>query len=323
MTRPAARPGAPGAETPPDAGAHGGLSDLAGVALVSLVMVIPYTLRIRLAGWASRVVMSRVTGIRPRIRQGLNHLFPDLPEPEVARIVAAVTDNMGRTAVEILSGQEFCNRTAATPIEGPGIAALDAARISGRPVLLLTAHFGNAAAIGSAFNAHGMPFATYFSPFRGPAFNRRYVAAVEAITSPLFPAGREGVAMMVRHLRAGGIMSISFDLDREHGEILDFLGKPARTVLSMAEMALRYDALLLPVHGIRQPDGLSFRVHVDKPIEHDEPRAMMQAANDCLGRMVTRHKDQWLWWHKRWKRGFPVDSAAAADANRPASAAGD
>ena len=71
--------------------------------------------------------------------------------------------------------------------------------------------------------------------------------------------------------------------------------------LTPAELALRYDALLIPVHGIRCPDGLRFRVHVGQPVEPGEPAAMMQALNDDLEMLVRRHMDQWFWVHRRWK----------------------
>ena len=214
--------------------------------------------------------------------------------------------------VEIVSGADFYAHAATSPVSGPGWEALQEARRTGRPAVLLTAHYGNAAAVGAALKARGFVIGTFFKPMPDPAVNRFYTAAVEAVTSPLFPSGREGVAGMIRHLRGGGMLSISFDLDRPNGVMLEFLGKPARTVLSMAEMALKYDALLVPVYGIRRDDGLHFDVFIDAPIPHGDPAAMTQAVNDSLGRMVTLHKDQWLWWHRRWKDDHPADAAPPA-----------
>lgn len=277
---------------------------------VRLLLALPYLWRLRLAGWTGRNVIARTSRIQPKIRAAVTHLFPDLPEPEVAQICARVPENMARTAVEIISGADFYHHTAASPVSGPGWDALQEARQAGRPAILLTAHFGNAAAVGAALKSRGFQIGTFFKPMPDPATNRFYTAAVEAVTSPLFPTGREGVAGMIRHLRRGGMLSISFDLDRPHGVMLEFLGKPARTVLSMAEMALKYEALLVPVYGIRRPSGVDFDVFIDAPIAHSDPHTMTQAINDSLGQMVTHHKDQWLWWHHRWKKGHPKDADA-------------
>ena len=66
-------------------------------------------------------------------------------------------------------------------------------------------------------------------------------------------------------------------------------------------MALKYDAPLVPVYGLRQPDGLSFRVIVEAPVPPGDPMAMTQALNDSLAALVRRHPEQWFWIHRRWK----------------------
>jgi KDO2-lipid IV(A) lauroyltransferase len=136
---------------------------------------------------------------------------------------------------------------------------------------------------------------------KNPAFNAHYVRAMAQFGSPLFPRGRSGLGGMVRHLKSGGMLGMLIDQAMQHGEMLSFLGKPARTALSAAELALKYDALLVPSYGIRQPDGLSFRIIVEPPIPVTDARRMTQALNDSLSALVRRHPDQWFWIHRRWK----------------------
>lgn len=284
------------------------IKDHLTVAALRLLRLLPYPQRMALAGWAGRVVMPRVSRIRPRVRAAVLHLFPDLPESEVAHICARVPENLARSAVELVSGRDLAAIAADAPVSGPGWDALQEAQRAGRPALLLIAHFGNFGAVGAALKARGFRVGAFYNPLPDPATNRFYTQSLVLLSDPLFPSGREGVARMVRHLRGGGMVAISNDLDRPHGVMLDFLGKPARTVLSMAEMALKYNALLVPVYGIRRADGLHFDVTIDTPVPHGDPAVMTQALNDSLGRMVTLHKDQWLWWHRRWKDGHPADA---------------
>ena len=72
-------------------------------------------------------------------------------------------------------------------------------------------------------------------------------------------------------------------------------------MLTPADLARRYDALLVPICGIRQPDGLSFKVHVGAPIAAGDPADMMQALNDDLEALIRAHMGQWFWVHRRWK----------------------
>jgi KDO2-lipid IV(A) lauroyltransferase len=136
---------------------------------------------------------------------------------------------------------------------------------------------------------------------KNPWFNAHYVRAISGIGTPLFPRGRRGMADMVRHLRSGGVLGLLIDQHMRHGAELTFFGHRALTALSAAELALKYDALVVPTYGIRQPDGLSFEVVVEAPIPHGPPEAMTQALNDSLERLVRQHLGQWLWIHRRWK----------------------
>jgi KDO2-lipid IV(A) lauroyltransferase len=84
------------------------------------------------------------------------------------------------------------------------------------------------------------------------------------------------------------------------GAVLQFFGQDALTSLSPAEMALRYNALIVPTYGIRRNDG-GFDLLIEAPIPHSTAEAMTQALNDSLETQVRAHMDQWLWTHRRWK----------------------
>lgn len=278
------------------------LANGAFLAIMALARLLPYQRRIPAMGWVFGHLIAPLAGWRRRIRDNLALARPDLSEEEVARLVRAVPDNAGRSLAEIYSGEAFTARIhASDPLEGPGLPALEAALDSHRPVILACAHFGNYDAMRAALSGRGWPVGALYRPMNNQAFNRHYVPAITAIAEPMFPRGRAGLAAMLRFLKGGGWLALGFDqFDREGAE-LRFFDLPTRTVLTPAELARRYDALLVPVSGIRQPDGLTFRVHVGTPIPHEAPRDMMQALNDDLEMLVRRHMDQWFWVHRRWK----------------------
>jgi KDO2-lipid IV(A) lauroyltransferase len=85
------------------------------------------------------------------------------------------------------------------------------------------------------------------------------------------------------------------------GARLPFLGQNAKTSLSSAELALRYNALIIPFFGIRQPDGLSFKIELDAPIPHTKPSEMVIAMNQALEARIKDHPHQWFWFHRRFK----------------------
>ncbi len=270
-------------------------------ALIGGLLLLPYRLRVPLCGWVMARVIAPVAGYRKRVRANLALILPDLPRAEVERIAREVPDNVGRTLIEIYSGPEFTARAASLPLQGAGVAALEEAHRAGRPVILVTGHFGNYDASRAALIARGYRVGALYNPMKNPWFNAHYVRAISGIGTPLFPRGKKGLADMVRHLRSGGALGLLIDQHMRHGAELTFFGHRALTALSAAELALKYDALVVPTYGIRQPDGLSFEVVVEAPIPHGPPEAMTQALNDSLERLVRQHLGQWLWIHRRWK----------------------
>ncbi|MDP5305974.1 lysophospholipid acyltransferase family protein [Paracoccus spongiarum] len=278
------------------------LGNGAFLAVMALARLMPYERRIPAVGWLFSHLLAPLAGWRRRIRDNLALARPDLGRDEVAALLRAVPDNAGRSVAEIYSGKEFTDRIHRDdPLEGPGLPALEAAFDAGRPVIVACAHFGNYDAMRAALAGRGWPVGALYRPMNNEAFNAHYVPAITAIAEPLFPRGRAGLSAMLRFLKGGGWLALGFDQHDHNAPELRFFDLPSRTVQTPAELALRYDALILPIHAIRQADGLRFRVHVGLPVPHSTPAAMMQALNDDLEMLVRRHMGQWFWVHRRWK----------------------
>ena len=274
-------------------------------AVLRLALALPYETRVRFTGRAVSALIAPVAGWRRRIRRNLALAEPGLDAATRERIVRAVPDNVGRTLIEIYSGEEFVTRARDSQIGGPGLPALEAARAEGRAVVLVTAHLGNYDAVRGKLSREGYPMAALYRPMENPAFHEHYLEAISTIAEPVFPTDAKGISALVRHLKEGGIIGIVADVASRKAPILSFYGQPAHTPLSAAEWSIRYDAALIPIFGIRQPDGFTFRIHVAAEIPKGDPKAMMQAYNDEVERIVRAHPDQWFWIHNRWKTHVP------------------
>ncbi len=277
------------------------LVNLAARGFIGLALALPYRWRVGFGGWLVRRVVGPLAGYRARALENLALVWPDRPAAERAAIAAAALDNAGRTLIENYSTRDFQAHASAIEPEGPGYAALIAAREAGRPVILVSGHFGNYEAARAALVARGFQIGGLYRNLSNRYFNAHYVKTMEAFGGPVFPQGRAGTAGFVRHLRAGGQLVLLFDQDVPGAPALDFLGRPARTALSAAELALRLEADLIPFFAIRQEDGLSFRVELDAPVPHGDPAVMMQAVTRALEDRVHAHPGQWFWIHRRWK----------------------
>lgn len=268
--------------------------------VIGLALALPYRWRVPLVGGLMRRIVGPLAGYKARARNNLAMIWPDLPVPQRHAIADQALDNAGRTLIENYSTAEFTARQANVSPIGPGVAALQSARAAHRAVILVSGHFGNYEAARAALVAQGLQIGGLYRPMSNRYFNAHYVRTMEAFGGPIFAQGRAGTAGFVRHLKAGGLLVLLFD-QHAAGEPIDFLGKPALTALSAAELALRYNADLIPFYGTRNPDGLTFTVELESPIPHSTPLAMTTALTRSLESRVRANPGQWFWIHRRWK----------------------
>lgn len=271
------------------------------VFFIRLALLLPYGARVRFMGWLVQHVLGPVAGYRKRALDNLALIWPEMDVQDRRRIAGECLNNVGRTFIENYSAKDFPKRMARNEPEGPGMAALEEAGKAGKPVILVTGHFGNYEATRAALVAKGYDIGGLYRDMKNPYFNAHYVKTMEAFGGPVFPQGRRGTAGFVRHLKKGGQLVLLFDQHVMFAPILDFIGTPARTAISAAELALRYDALLIPFYGIRQPDGLGFKCVLEAPVAHTNAEEMTQRLNDSLAARVEAHPEQWFWVHRRWR----------------------
>lgn len=276
-------------------------TDTVARACIGTALALPYRWRVPFMGWIMSSIVGPAAGFQRRAAEHVAFVMPHLSEVEHQRIARDSINNTGRTLIENYSTQALLARQKDAQIDGPGYQALTEAAKSGQPVILVTGHFGNYEALRASLVGRGFDVGGLYRDMSNPYFNTHYVRTMQAFGGPVFPRGRKGTAGFVRHLKAGGQLVLLFDQHVQRAPILDFLGHPARTAVSAAELALRYNALLIPFYGIRQKDGLNFQCVMEAPIPHSDPETMTQAMNDSLGARIRAHPDQWLWVARRWR----------------------
>lgn len=268
--------------------------------VIKVMGTLPYRLRLRMMGAFLRAI-APVLGITKRVRHNLAYVCPELSEQEVRKICRDVADNAGRSVAEFYAGEPFWQHARDSDVSGPGLDALKTAKSEGRPVILVTAHFGNYEAARVKLTSLGYEMGALYRRMANPYFNEHYVAALSATAKPMFEQGKRGMVEMVRYLKQGGTLAVVTDLHAVGGEPIDFFGKPALTSLVMAELALKYNAVMIPVYAIRKANGVNFDIVMKDPVPHTDALQMTTAVTQDLETVVRDHMGQWFWIHRRWK----------------------
>ena len=299
------------------------LVDLQFRILIRFLRLLPYRLRIAAGGWVLRHVVVHFTQSKQRILNNLTLVKPSATAQEKQRVVSGCLDNCGRLFAEYYSAGEFVARARKSALTGSGVDALREAHVRGQGVLLASGHFGNfeagrAALIGQVqrWSNEGMVSRSeeraglirlgwivggLYRPTNNLFYEQHHRAAFAGIGEPAIPKGLPGLRELVRFLGKGGWVMILHDQHDKRGVPQQFLGKEVLTSVSAARLALRQDALLVPFYGIRQPNGLEFKIVVESPVAPSDELQMTAQLTASLEKMVDCHPEQWFWVHRRWR----------------------
>lgn len=227
--------------------------------------------------------------------------MPHLSYSQKNELAKSITKNIGRTIFELFSPEEFSGFASRAKISGQGFNILKKAYKAGRPVILVSGHYGNYDVVRAKLKKEKIAVGALYKPMQNKYFDRLYLKKISSINKPLFPKDRTGMSKMMKYLKNGNCIAVLFDQAMGKGEPLMFFGQPAYTATSVAKMAIKYDALLIPFFSERLKDGLNFNLYFGEPIFHKDPKEMTQFLNDLLEDRIRNNMDQWLWTHRRWK----------------------
>jgi KDO2-lipid IV(A) lauroyltransferase len=278
------------------------------VALFALLPRVPASLLRRLGqglGWLAPRVLAR----QRRMAEGnLAQVFPRMSSAERKELTRASFRRLGACLGDALvaaSGRVL----PVLPFAAGGERVLRAAIAEGRGVLLVSAHLGPWEQVASSLVAHGVPLVAVTRGAYDPRLDFVYrrlrgpsgVAAIER--------GAPGsTARIVRTLRGGGVLGAPMDLASRARSVHGlFLGRPARTVVGPARLALATGAAVVVVTADRAHRLIVERIPREEAggafsaMERDRAaHVLTQRLNDVLGERVLAFPEGWVWMHERF-----------------------
>lgn len=247
---------------------------------------------------------------RANALENLSVAFPSLSERDRVRIGRASLINLGRGAMEWLMVSRRRNdaiqRWCVVEDDAPIRRALD----GGRGVVFVTAHSGNWELLGALVVAQGFATTVVATPVYDPRLDALLVAAraargVETISRGSASAARQLLSALRRNAVLGLLIDQDTDVD---GAFVPFFGRPAYTPTGAAALALRTGASAVCGFLVRE-GGCRHRMVVQGPItlvrsgNHERDVLENTARFTALiEQHIRSHPEQWVWFHRRWKR---------------------
>ena len=255
--------------------------------------------------------------------ENLQHAFPELDAGARRRLVYATYDHFLTMLIEIIRLPRVLHAHNVKRTIWYAFASEDERARSwtraGRPLLVLTGHFGNWEVLSYALGLLGFPSAIVARRLDNP-FLDRFLCDFRRKVGHLVQDKNQDYRRIQEVLARKGFLGMVGDQDAgPRGLFVPFLGRPASTFKSIALLSLEYAAPILVFGAARISQPMKYRLYLEDVIlpevyaqDPNAARLITQRYTAALERMVRRHPEQYFWLHRRWKHQPPAKKNRAA-----------
>jgi KDO2-lipid IV(A) lauroyltransferase len=252
-------------------------------------------------------------------RENLRAAYGDaMTAAERERVLRACWRHFGRMTFDALAFSHLDRAAFDAILEVEGIDNLRDALAQGRGALVFAAHHGNWEAGAYATARSGIPAEIIARPMDNRLLDRRLMELRRGAGNTVI-SKRRAVRESLRALARGACVAILIDQDAGADAVfVPFFGRLAATTPTLALLALRTEAPILPMFTRVEADG-TISVHIGSVVPTrptgDRDADVLRLTAECTAlveRWTRRSPEQWLWMHRRWKTRPPGETAAGA-----------
>jgi KDO2-lipid IV(A) lauroyltransferase len=289
------------------------LEYLTARSLLAFFGALPLRVALLVGPFLGRLAYYCAGRLRRTGERNLELAFPSMNLRERRNLLRGCFENLGRLLAVVSHFAPASPDTLRRVVECEGIEHLDAARQSGRGVILFTGHVGAWELSSFGLSLFGYPLSFLVRRIDNP----RIEGLIDRVRTQLGNRTidkRWAAREMLQILHAGGTLGILVDLNTQEREgiFVDFFGVKASTTFMLAKLALRTGADVLPVFAPWEKQRGRFLLKIDEPLrlqrtndEGEDVRRLTQLFTAVVENYVRRYPDQWLWIHRRWKTRPP------------------
>jgi Kdo2-lipid IVA lauroyltransferase/acyltransferase len=243
--------------------------------------------------------------------------FPKKSADECRAIAKAMFQHFGRLLLELLKFSSLSRDRQMALVDWEGEERVRLALAQGKGILFCTGHFGFWEHQALAHALKFEPMAVMARPLDNPKLHD-LLERIRTSNGNDVVYRRGAVRKSLRLLADGKAVGILIDQHMTSADAIyvDFFGRPAATTSTLAALAIRTGAPVIPLFAFPVKGG-RYRMIYEHPVEPPSPdsedpvREFTQRCTDVLEMHVRRHPELWLWMHRRWRdaTGAALDAA--------------
>jgi Kdo2-lipid IVA lauroyltransferase/acyltransferase len=235
--------------------------------------------------------------------------FPDLNEKSINEMIERMWKNIGRIFGEYIHINKF------SIIDQKKIKIVFAnknnfelLKKNNKPVVFFSGHFANFELMAKCLQELGFNIGAIYRPLNNIFLNpimefirKKYICPIQ------IEKGSNGTKKLIKHISTNGPLALMIDQRLSSSIRVPFFKQPASTTTTPAQLAIKYDALLIPVF-LKRLEKTNFEFFIEELLiinrtsDYDKDIFnITQIMNKKIEEFIKRDPAHWLWSHDRWK----------------------
>ena len=276
---------------------------------VKLMQVLPKKIRRAFFFLLSRIVYLFANKTNKIIKANLDFVYDGkLSEKEIKEIQKYSYFNITLWVLSLIENLNVSDEELKENVSIEGEEILKDLKEQGKPVILISAHYGNIEMLGAYLNKFVTPLVQVARESNFKHIDDFIVQSREKSGAKIvFRSG--AVKRLVKALMKKEVISLIIDqnINDKEGTKVKFLGKEAYQTSTSAVLSRKFDAYIVPV-AIFNQDDYKYKIKIYKPIEpmktqneEDDILKSSQLQADAISNIINECPKQWFWSHKRFK----------------------
>jgi KDO2-lipid IV(A) lauroyltransferase len=235
--------------------------------------------------------------------------FPDLNEKSINEMIERMWKNIGRIFGEYIHINKF---SIIDPKKIKIVFAnkknFEMLKKNNKPVVFFSGHFANFELMAKCLQELGFNIGAIYRPLNNIFLNpimefirKKYICPIQ------IEKGSNGTKKLIKHISTNSPLALMIDQRLSSSIRVPFFNQPATTTTTPAQLAIKYDALLVPVF-LKRLDKTNFEFFIEEPLiinrtsDYDKDIFnITQIMNKKIEEFIKRDPAHWLWSHDRWK----------------------
>jgi Kdo2-lipid IVA lauroyltransferase/acyltransferase len=235
--------------------------------------------------------------------------FPDLNEKSINEMIERMWKNIGRIFGEYIHINKF------SIIDQKKIKIVFAnknnfelLKKNSKPIVFFSGHFANFELMAKCLQELGFNIGAIYRPLNNIFLNpimefirKKYICSIQ------IEKGSNGTKKLIKHISTNNPLALMIDQRLSSSIRVPFFNHPATTTTTPAQLAIKYNALLVPVF-LKRLEKTNFEFSIEEPLiinrtsDYDKDIFnITQIMNKKIEEFIKRDPAHWLWSHDRWK----------------------